>query len=79
MVGQVRGDAVRGGFHGVFALFPVGRADLAVFFGELEGFEDAQGFVDVSSEREVVDEGVSDNAFLVDKEEAAKGDGLVEE
>ena len=48
-------------------------------FGELEGIEDAECFIDIAAERQVVDECVLDDAVFVDDEEAAKCDRLVEE
>jgi hypothetical protein len=45
------GDA----FMPALPLLPAGRADFAVFFGELQGVDHAQHFVDVAAQRQVVD------------------------
>ena len=63
-------------FDAFGAFFPVHRADFAVFFEVLERVDHADGFLDGTAERQVVDELVLDDAFLVDEEETAVGDEL---
>jgi len=53
---EVFGDTFGRGFHGVFALAPVGRANLAVLFCELQGIEQPHCFVDAASQGQVVDQ-----------------------
>jgi hypothetical protein len=45
-----------------------------VLFGELQGIDHAQHFVDVAAERQVIDHLVANDAVLVDQEGAAEGD-----
>jgi hypothetical protein len=67
------------GFHGILAGLPVGGADFAVFAGELESLEYAEGFVNGTSDGEVIDGGMLDDAIGVDDEEAAECDSIVGE
>jgi hypothetical protein len=66
-------------FDGSFSFFPVGWADFAVGFEVLEGLDHSEGFIDGASERQVIDDLVSDNACFVDEEQAAEGDCIVEQ
>ena len=69
---EIFAAALRVGLDRAAALLPVGRADLAVLFEELQGVDHAQGFVDAAAERQVVDHLMADDAFLVDQEQAAR-------
>src|SRR5262245_10965092 len=62
------------------ARLPVGRTDLAVLLEELQRVDHANRLVNAASERQVVDQGMPQDAVLVDQEGAAKGDaGAVEQ
>jgi hypothetical protein len=63
--------------HGFGAFGPVGRAHFAVLFGVLQGFNHAQGLVDIAAQGQVVDHLVLHNAFFVDQEEATESHAFV--
>ncbi len=48
VLGQVLGHTLGRGSHARFAFLPASRAHFAVFFGELQGVDDAQHFVHVA-------------------------------
>lgn len=48
--------------------FPLSRADFTVFLNELEGLDESEIFIDVSSDREIIDGNVSDNSMRIDEE-----------
>lgn len=52
---QVLLVALGGSLNGRLSGVPVGRADLAVLVGELEGVDEAEGFVYAAADGEVVD------------------------
>lgn len=52
---EIRLVALRRRLDGSLAGVPVGGADLAVLFRELEGVDEAEGFVYAAADREVVD------------------------
>ena len=79
VTGKVIGDADRGGFQPFGAVVPVGRADFAVLFGELQRLDHAEHLFDVPAQRQVVDGLVPHHAFPVDQEEAAERDRVVEQ
>ena len=56
---------------------PVRRADIAVFFRELERVKCPENLVDISSERKIVDRRMAHNAELVDDEQSAQRHGIV--
>lgn len=63
--------------HGLFARSPVGRANLVgVGLHVLEGLQNAQGFINVPSHRQVVDGGVHDHTVRVDDEQTTQGNTL---
>lgn len=70
-------DALGGGLDGVHAGVPVGRADLAVLVGELEGVNEAEGLVDAAANRQIVDGDLAKDAVGVDEEEAAQSNALL--
>jgi hypothetical protein len=76
---EVFGNPGGGRFHGILTLVPVGGAHFPMLFGELQGVENTQGFVDVSSQRQVIDHLMANNAFAVYQEQAAQGDSGIEE
>ena len=76
VAGEVVRRGVLGGLHGVLALGPVGRADLAVFFKVLEGVHHAERLVHAAAEGQVVDDLVADDPCAVDKEKPAVGDAV---
>ena len=55
-------------------LVPVGGADFAVGFDELQGLDHSQGFIHAPAQRQVVDDLMPDDAGLVDQEQAPQGD-----
>ena len=57
-----------------FAFLPVGRADFAVLFEELEGLDHSESFVDRAPQGQIVDDLVADDPFLVDQEQASQVD-----
>jgi len=74
MGAEIGGHAFSRGFHCLFSLLPVGRADISVFFSKLQGMEDAQGLVDASAEGQIVDHLMTDDTLAIDKEKPAQGD-----
>ena len=70
---QILGNASGGGFHAGFSFVPSGRADFAVLFGELEGVDHSQHFVNVAAERQIVNDLVTNHTLLVDQEGATEG------
>ena len=65
------------GLHGLFARSPVSRADLVrVGLHVLEGLQNPQGFINVTTHGQVVDRGVHDDAIGIDDEQATQGDTL---
>ena len=62
-----------------FAFLPVGRADFAVLFEELEGLDHSESFVDRAPQGQIVDDLVADDPILVDQEQASQGDGVSDE
>lgn len=66
-----------GGVDGVGTLLPVGRADLTVLVGELEGLDDTDGLLDGAADGEVVDVHGTEGALGVDEEGATESDALL--
>lgn len=77
------------GLHGLATLHPAGGADLAVLVGELEGVDETDGLLDVAADGEIVDGDLAEdalrvdneetterNAFLLDEDAVAAGDGV---
>jgi hypothetical protein len=75
--GKVLEAALGVSLHGLSALLPAGRADLAVLIGELEGLDETEGLLDVAADGKVVDGDLSEDTLGVDNEETAQGDALV--
>jgi hypothetical protein len=71
--GEIIGNTGGGRFHGLFAFFPVGRADVSMFFMELEGVDHAQGFVGIAPQGQIVDYRMANNAVPIDEKGAAQG------
>lgn len=66
-----------GGVDGVGTLLPVGRADLTVLVGELEGLDDTDGLLDGAADGEVVDVHGTEGTLGVDEEGATESDALL--
>lgn len=64
------------GDHGLRAGLPLGRANLTVFIGELEGLDETDVLVDVSTNGEIIDRQMSDDTQRVDDESASVGSSL---
>lgn len=62
------------GSQAFIALVPVHGAYFAVFFEVLESVNHAESFINRTSEREVVDDGMMNDAFLIHEEETTEGD-----
>ncbi len=77
VVGQVVGDALRGGLHGLLTRPPPSRAHLPMLVGELEGLHQPERLVHVSAHRQVVHRHLAQGALAVDDEQAAEGDPVV--
>ena len=58
----------------LLARLPVGRADLAVLFDELECLEYSKSLFRGAANRKIVDGGVSKDTVGVDQEKAPSGD-----
>ncbi len=54
----------------LFAFLPLSRAHFAVLFVELQGINHAQHLVDVATQRQIVDNLVTNDTVLVDQEGA---------
>ena len=65
--------------HAFASRVPVGWTDFPVLVGELAGLQDAQGLVDRAANRQIVDGGVTDEAFRVDEEEPAEGNRVIDQ
>ncbi len=74
---QVIGDALSVSLHAFLAWTPACRADFAVLFGELQRFDQTHHVVNVTTQRQVVDHLVLDNASLVDQERCAQCNDVV--
>jgi len=74
MGSEVCGHALSRRFHCLLAFFPVGGANIPMLFGELQGMENAQCFVDTSSQGQIIYHHMADDALTVDEKEAAQGD-----
>lgn len=67
---EVVGNALMIGSHGGVTFLPVHRADLAVLLEVLKGIDDAKAFLDGAPKGHVIDDLVTNGAFLVDEEES---------
>ena len=76
-IGQVGGDTVLVGLHGLLAWPPSSGANLSVFVGELEGLDKSESLVHISADGEIVDCDLADLAFGINYEEAAESDSFV--
>ncbi len=66
------------GLHSLVAsLLPLGRADLAVLVGVLEGLDESEDFLDVAADGKIVEAHVSEVALGVNDEGGAESDALV--
>ena len=54
MLCKVVSHTFRGGLHGIVPRPPVGGADLTMRFMELQGIDDPKGFINISSQRQIV-------------------------
>ena len=68
VIGQILRYAFSRGFHAGLALAPAGRTDFSVLFGELQRVHDAQHFVDVAPQRQVVYYLMAHDTGTVDQE-----------
>jgi hypothetical protein len=66
--GQVICNTISAWIHSIFAFVPVCRADFTVFLEKLQGVNHAYGFVNASAQRQVIDDAMPYNSFLVDQE-----------
>lgn len=60
--------------HGLGTGFPVGRADLTVFIGELECLYQAEGFVDAASNGQIIDGHLAEILLSIDDEQSPEWD-----
>ncbi len=72
MGSEICGHTLSRRFHSLVAFFPVGGADIPIFFGKLQGMENPQGLIDTSSERQIVYHLMADNALTIDEKEPAQ-------
>jgi len=79
VLGQVGCHPCSGGLHRLVTLFPVGRTDVAMGVGKLEGIQHPQGLINTAAQRQIVDDTVPHHPFGVDQEEAAQGDHLIQQ
>ena len=70
------GNSLRRRADGFVSLMPVGRANVSVLFIELKSINNAQRFVNIASERKVVDNLVADDALPVNQERSAERDAV---
>ena len=56
---------------------PACRADFAVLVGKVHRIDHAEHFVDVTSERKIVDDGMADGSVRVDQERSAECDAAI--
>ena len=56
---------------------PSGGTDFAVFFNEDKGVNNAQGFVYVASDGQVIDDLMADDAVFIDEKRGAHGDSVI--
>jgi len=64
--------------HGFITFIPTGGADLAVFFRMLQRVDNSQRFIYVSSQRKVINNLMSDNAFSVYEKKSSQCNGFIE-
>src|SRR5476649_1713626 len=72
VLGQVSRNTFGGSGHAFVAFFPVGRANFAVRFVELQSVNQTDQLFHVTAQRQVVDDLRADNAFVVDQERATE-------
>jgi len=65
------------GLHGLLTFIPLGRADLTELVSVLEGLEESEDFIDVSSDGSVVDGDVSQDTLIIDDVSGSEGDVLL--
>lgn len=65
------------GLHSLATILPSGRADLAVFVGELERLDETDRLLDVAADRKVVDCDLAKHTLGVDDEEATQSYTLI--
>jgi hypothetical protein len=58
--------------HGLSSGSPFSGADLSVLISVLEGLDESDDFVNISSDREIVDRDVSQDALSVNDESSSK-------
>ncbi|RWW90941.1 hypothetical protein BHE74_00001304 [Ensete ventricosum] len=68
VLGQVSRNAFWRSVHAFVAFFPVGRANFAVLFVELQGVDQADQLFHVTAQWQVVNDLGANNAFVVDQE-----------
>jgi hypothetical protein len=56
---------------------PIGRAHLAVLVGELEGLDETDSLIDRTTNREVIDRDLTEDALRVNDEKTTESDALV--
>src|SRR3990167_1203501 len=70
---QVLGNAFWRSGHALVALLPVGWANFAMLFGELQGIDQTQQLIHIATQRQVIDDLRANNAFGIDQEGTAEG------
>jgi hypothetical protein len=71
--GEIIGNTGGGRFHGLFAFFPVGGADVSMFFMELEGVDHTQGFLGITPQGQIIDYRMANNTVSINEKGPAQG------
>lgn len=74
-IGELRRSVI--GDHGSLSGFPSGGADFTMFVSVHEGLDESQGLINVTSNGEVRDGGVSESTLTVDNVSGTECDALV--
>ena len=77
VIGQVSGNALFGGHHGLLPWLPVGRADLTVLVCEPEGLQKPDGLINRSADGKVVDSDLPQDPLVVDDKRTPEGNAGV--
>ena len=70
---EVFGNSLMIWFHGFLSWPPIGRTNLTMFVGELEGLDQPQSFIDVAAYGKVIYCNLTENTFPVNDKKASEG------
>ena len=65
------------GLHGLLTFIPLGRADLTEFISMLECLQQSEDFINISTNRGVIDGDMSQDTLIIDDVSGSEGDVLL--